>query len=89
MMHYELTLFVTGATARSLRAIANLRRFCDSELAGQFVIELVDLYTHPARAEADQIIAAPTLVRKSPKPVRYALGDLSNTDALRLTIMGG
>ena len=87
--HYKFTLFVAGATVRSLRAVANLRGFCDQELAGLCELEIIDLYTHPERAKTDQVVAAPTLVRHYPRPKRYAIGDLSDTHALRAAIRGG
>ncbi|MEO6380664.1 MAG: circadian clock KaiB family protein [Nitrobacter sp.] len=83
---YQFTLFVIGATPRSMRALANVQRFCANELGGKYVLEVVDLYVHPERAQADQIVAVPTLVRHLPRPLRYAIGDLSDTRALRATI---
>lgn len=83
---FRLTLFVTGATVRSLRAVANVRRFLDLELAGRYELEVVDLYRSPERASAAQVVAAPTLVRHEPQPARYAVGDMSHTDALRAAI---
>ena len=83
---YRFTLFVTGATARSMRAVANVERFCANELGGEYELEIVDLYVHPERARADQIVAAPTLVRHLPRPLRYAIGDLSDSRALRAAI---
>lgn len=80
---YRLTLYVTGATPRSLQAVNNVRRFCDEDLAGQCDLEVVDLYSHPERASADQIVATPTLVRRQPAPKRYAIGDLSDVLSLR------
>jgi len=83
---YKFTLFVTGATERSLRAVANVRRFCANELGANYELEVVDLYVHPERAQADQIVVAPTLVRQLPRPLRYAIGDLSDTRSLRSAI---
>lgn len=83
---FRLTLFVTGATVRSLCAVANVRRFLDLELPGRYELEVVDLYRSPERAAAAQIVAAPTLVRHEPTPARYAIGDMSQGDALRAAI---
>lgn len=83
---YRLTLFITGATPRSLRAVDNVRRFCEQELAGSYELEVVDLYRAPERASAAQVVAAPTLVRHEPKPARYAIGDMSRPEALRAAI---
>ena len=62
-----------------MRAVENLRRICDEHLPGRHRVELVDLLENPALARCDQIIALPTLVRRSPKPVRKIIGDLSDT----------
>lgn len=88
--HYSFTLFVTGATVRSARAVANVRRFCEQILARDFDLEVVDLYTTPNRARTEQIVAAPTLVRSSPKPERRMIGDMSNRRRLKevMTVSG-
>lgn len=75
---YHLRLFVAGSTPRSLRAIARLRALCDTHLAGRFDLEVVDIYQQPQLVERDQVVAAPTLVRLSPAPVRRILGDLAD-----------
>jgi circadian clock protein KaiB len=81
----ELTLFITGITPRSLRAIANVRAFCEEELAGNCDLEIVDLYQNPERAAPSNVIVCPTLVRSLPRPVRLLFGDLS--DAAKLSAM--
>jgi circadian clock protein KaiB len=77
---WDLRLYVAGETPKSVAALANLRRFCEEHLAGQYRIEVVDLMQHPRLAQADQILAIPTLVRRLPSPVRKIIGDLSNTE---------
>ncbi len=77
---WDLKLYVAGQTPRSLRALANLKQFCEEHLAGQYAIEVIDLVQNPQLAAGDQIVAIPTLVRKLPEPVRKIIGDLSNTD---------
>ena len=81
-LHYALTLFVTGTAPRSIRAIANLRTFCEAELGGRYELEIVDLFEHPERAQPSNIIVSPTLVRSEPKPVRLLIGDLSDRSRL-------
>ena len=76
---YVLRLFVTGMSPRSSRAIANARSLCEQHLPGGYDLDIVDLYQDPARARSEQIIAAPTLVRKQPLPLRRLVGDLSDT----------
>jgi circadian clock protein KaiB len=77
---YVLKLYVTGATARSLRAIANLKSICKQYLADRYELEVVDVYRQPERARLDQIVAVPTLVRQLPVPLRLLVGDLARTD---------
>ncbi len=77
---YELTLYVTGATARSLRAIANIKAICEEYLKGHYQLEVVDIYRRPELLHRDQIVAVPTLVRKLPRPVRLLVGDLSRAE---------
>ena len=75
---YELRLFVTGATARSQHAIANITRLCEAELPGRYRLEVVDVYTNPEATRDLQIVATPTLVKVAPAPLRRIVGDLSN-----------
>lgn len=75
---YELRLYVTGATPRSGNAVANVKAICEEYLHGQYVLEVVDLYQQPHLAEADHIMATPTLVKKQPLPLRRLVGDLSD-----------
>ena len=79
---WELRLYVAGSTAKSVAALANLRKVCEEYLAGKYRIEIVDLLENPRLARGDQIVAIPTLVRKLPEPIRKIIGDLSNTDRL-------
>lgn len=75
---YELRLYVTGATPRSGNAVANVKAICEEYLHGQYVLEVVDLYQQPHLAEADHIMATPTLIKKQPLPLRRLVGDLSD-----------
>lgn len=77
---FELRLYVAGQTAKSLAACANLQRICETHLAGQYRIEIIDLTKNPKLAAGDQILALPTLVRRLPKPVKKIIGDLSNEE---------
>jgi circadian clock protein KaiB len=77
---WELRLYVAGQTPKSIRAIANLQRICEQELAGQYHVEVIDLMERPLLAKGDEIIALPTLVRKLPTPIRKIIGDLSDTE---------
>jgi len=77
---YELTLYVTGATARSLRAIANIKGICEEYLKGRYQLEVVDIYRQPELLQRDQIVAVPTLVKRRPVPQRLLVGDLSKAE---------
>lgn len=77
---WYLRLYVAGQSPKSLRAFANLKDLCEKHLAGRYEIEIIDLVENPARAQADDILAVPTLVRHLPAPLRKIIGDLSNTE---------
>ena len=77
---YQLRLYVAGKTEKSLTAFRNLKRICETHLAGQYRIELIDLLKTPQLAAGDQILAVPTLVRRLPEPIKKIIGDLSNEE---------
>ena len=77
---FQLRLYVAGQTPNSLAAIANLQRICETHLAGQYSIEVIDLTKTPQLAAGDQILAVPTLVRRLPEPIKKIIGDLSNEE---------
>ena len=75
---FQLRLYVAGQTARSLTAFANLQRICETHMAGQYCIEVIDLMKTPQLAAGDQILAVPALVRRLPEPIKKIIGDLFN-----------
>jgi circadian clock protein KaiB len=77
---WELRLYVAGQTPKCQAAFVNLKRLCETHLAGTYRIEVVDLLKDPQLAQGDQILAIPTLVRKLPEPVKKIIGDLSNAE---------
>lgn len=79
-----LRLYLTGTTPASVRALANLKRICEEHLAGRYELEVIDIYQCPALLEGEQIVAAPTLVKKLPLPLRRLVGDMSNTERVLL-----
>ena len=79
---WQLRLYVTGQTNKSLTAFANLKQICESHLKGRYRITVIDLLKRPQLAKGDQILAIPTVVRKLPKPVRIIIGNLSDTEHL-------
>ncbi len=83
---YAMTLYVTGASHLALQAVSRVRAFCEEELAGNYDLEVVDLYRAPERAKSAQIIAAPTLLRDQPGPVRRVIGDMADRERLKAAI---
>lgn len=77
---YVLRLFVSGTTPRSTRAIENLKRLCETQLHGRYTLQVIDIYQHPEAARDHQIVAAPTLVKQLPLPVRRIIGDLADRE---------
>jgi circadian clock protein KaiB len=83
---YMLRLYVAGQTPKSIAAIANLKRVCETHVPGKYEIEVVDLLKNPALAKADQVVAIPTLVRRLPPPLRRVIGDLSKVDRVLVAL---
>jgi circadian clock protein KaiB len=79
---YVLRLYVVGMTERSRAAIHNITAICEAHLRGRYTLEVVDLYQHPVLHEGDEIIAAPTLIKQLPLPLRTFIGDLSDTERI-------
>lgn len=79
---YHLKLFIAGASVNSLRAIANLKEFCNNYLHECHDLEIIDIYQQPLLAEQEQIIALPLLIKKYPQPERRFIGDMSDTPTL-------
>jgi len=81
---WSLTLYVSGASPHSARALETVRRLCDEELPGQVELQVVDVTEEPALAVRDRIVAVPTLVKRLPAPARHLVGDLGDVDRLRV-----
>jgi circadian clock protein KaiB len=79
---YVFRLYVSGTTPRSTRAIQSLRKICEEHLTGQYDLEVVDIYQQPGRARDDQVIAAPTLIKSLPLPLRRFIGDISESERI-------
>lgn len=77
---YILRLYVTGTSPQSVRSISNIRKICEEFLKDRYELEVIDLFQHPELASGEQIIAAPTLIKKLPLPLRRIIGDLSGTE---------
>ena len=81
---YLLKLYITGTTPSSTKAIVNIRKICEEHLHGRYDLEVIDIAQHPTLAEGEQIIAAPTLIKKLPLPLRRFIGDMSQIERILL-----
>jgi circadian clock protein KaiB len=81
---YVLRLYVTGMTSRSARAIKNLQAICDEYLDGRYELDVIDIYQQPDLTKGEQIIAAPTLIKTLPLPIRRLVGDMSDRERVLL-----
>ena len=77
-----LRLWVSAAAPLSARAVVNTRNFCETHMAGRYELEILSISENVERAAHDEVIAAPTLLRVWPLPVRRFVGDMSNPDRL-------
>ena len=77
---YILKLYVAGQSPKSANAIVNIKKLCEANLPGRYVLDVIDLYQQPQLAQGEQIIAVPTLIREHPSPLRRVIGDLSSTE---------
>src|ERR1700738_1735165 len=81
---YILRLYVAGMPPRSAPAVENQRAFCENHLEGRYDLQVIDVYQQPALAKSEQLIAAPTLIKKLPLPLRRLIGDMSNEERIRV-----
>ena len=79
---YVLRLYVAGTTPKSIRAVASIKEICESSLKNRYDLEVIDIYQQPVLMKGEQIIAAPTLVKKLPLPLRKFIGDMSDTERI-------
>lgn len=79
---YLLRLFIAGATPQSMRAVANIKNFCETHLEENYTLEVIDLYQQPHLAAGQGIVALPTLVKELPPPLRRLIGDMSDKERI-------
>jgi circadian clock protein KaiB len=75
---YVLRLYVAGLTPRSTAAIRSVKEVCERHLQGRYELEIVDIYQQPTLAKGEQIVAAPTLIKQLPLPLRRLIGDMAD-----------
>ena len=69
-------IYIAGLNARNKECIASFRKACATALPdGCYQIDVVDIVRHPAEAEANKILATPTITREKPVPQRRTIGD--------------
>jgi circadian clock protein KaiB len=83
---YVLRLYVSGMTPNSKQAIKNVQKICEEHLEGRYQLEIIDIFQQPIYAKEGQIVAAPTLVKELPLPLRKFIGDLSQTEKILLRL---
>jgi circadian clock protein KaiB len=79
---YVLRLYIAGTTSKSARAVANIKEICEGSLKDRYDLEVIDIYQQPVLLKGEQIIAAPTLVKQLPLPLRKFIGDMSDTERI-------
>ncbi|MEO5573450.1 MAG: circadian clock KaiB family protein [Gammaproteobacteria bacterium] len=77
---YVLSLYVAGTSPQSVRALENIKGICEGYLNGKYSLKVIDIYQQPASMKTEQIIAAPTLIKRQPLPLRRLIGDMANID---------
>lgn len=81
---YVLRLYISGVSPKSVQAVTNIKKICEEHLAGRYELEVIDVYQQPTLAAGEQIIAAPTLIKKLPAPLRRIIGDMSDVERILL-----
>lgn len=86
----ELVLNVSPRSPASLKARHRMEEVLAEFDAGQVRYEVCGLFEHAASAERDRVVFTPTLVKRSPAPRAWILGDLTADDVVRdlLTMCG-
>ncbi|ERT08715.1 kaiB domain protein [Lyngbya aestuarii BL J] len=86
-VHYTLHLYIAGTALQSIVALKNLQKICDEYLAGRHELEVIDIYEHPERLQAENIVAIPTLIKVFPEPSQRIIGNFSDKQKV-LTALG-
>ncbi|MHC1754234.1 MAG: circadian clock KaiB family protein [Methanosarcina sp.] len=77
---YVLRLYVVGMGPKSVQAVDNIKHICEEYLPGRYQLEVVDIYQYPVFATDGQIVAAPTLIKELPLPLRKLIGSMADTE---------
>lgn len=79
---YVLRLYVAGLSTRSAAAISSVKKICEQHLHNRYELEVINIYDQPKLAKGEQIIAAPTLIKQLPLPLKRLIGDMANKEKL-------
>lgn len=83
---YILRLYITGSTPRAKSAVIKVKNFCEEHLKDHYELDVIDIYQQPSHARDAQIVAAPTLIKKLPEPLRKLVGDFSNAGRVMVAL---
>jgi len=78
--HYVLRLYIAGNNLRSQMAVENVKKICEEFLNGRYDLEVIDIYQDRTKNPVDLVLAAPTLIRKLPLPLRRVIGDMTRKE---------
>lgn len=77
--HFELNLYIAGASSNSVRAVANLREICEKYIKDRYTLRVIDVHQEKSLAAEEQLVALPMLIKTRPYPERRLIGDMSDT----------
>ncbi len=78
--YYCLRLYIAGTTVHSIRAIEHIKKICEDHLQGRYELEVIDIYQQTEFCKQENILAAPTLIKRLPLPLQRIIGDMSKTE---------
>jgi circadian clock protein KaiB len=79
-VHYVLRLYIAGNNPRSQTAVENVKKICEEYLNGRYDLEVIDIYLDRTKNPVDLVLAAPTLIKKLPLPLRRIIGDMTRKE---------
>jgi circadian clock protein KaiB len=84
---YVFRLYVADSTIQFVTAVRQIQKLCKEYLPDRYELEIIDIYRHPERLEADQVFASPTLIKELPPPLQRLIGDLSDTEKVKMALL--
>lgn len=83
MNKYILELYITGNSLRSEMAVKSLNKLFESTVQTDYELQVIDVLESPEMAESEKVLATPTLIKRTPPPVRRLIGDMSNIEKVK------